>query len=321
MVKDAVTDHDKDAGAGQAEHRAAWLEQRRAMETSHQKATPDGPVGHRWWWVLNLLFSIFERLLHLTGLYRRGRDNALNITIKPLSLTLPSLPREFDGYRILQISDPHLDLLPELGARMAKLVNGMAVDLLLLTGDYRDRHRDPPDAGLALLAPVLDGIQAADGRYALLGNHDPAAAVPILENMGLTVLLNQTITLARAGAEIHLTGLDDVHSFYTQAAHDALMEPHQGCRIAAVHSAEVADYAAHAGFDLYLCGHTHGGQICPPGGRPVMRHLRRCKAYDRGLWRHGGMIGYTSLGAGVASMPIRFNCPPEVVLITLHAPE
>lgn len=311
-----MTHRDLDA----VQWQTAWFTQRRALETSRRKVSPDGPVGHRWWRGLELLFSLFERLLRLSGLYNRGRANALDITVKPLTLTLPSLPNAFDGYRILQISDPHLDLLPELADRIVPLVRAASSDLLLLTGDYRDRHQDPPEAGLALLAPILAAAEAPDGRYALLGNHDPAAAVPILEGLGLTVLLNQTVSLQRDGATIYLTGLDDVHSFYTQAARDALLEPRAGCRIAAVHSAEIADIAAEAGFELYLCGHTHGGQICLPGGRPVMSHLRRCRAYARGPWRHKGMIGYTSLGAGVANMPIRFNCPPEIVLITLRAP-
>lgn len=136
--------------------------------------------------------------------------------------------------------------------------------------------------------------------------------------MGLQVLLNQTVTIERPDGILHLTGLDDVHSFYTEAAHDALREDRTGCRIAAVHSAEVADLAAAAGVDLYLCGHTHGGQIRLPWGGPLMTRLRRCRAYSHGLWRHGNMVGYTSNGAGVATIPIRFNCPPEVALIVLR---
>ena len=68
---------------------------------------------------------------------------------------------------------------------------------MLLTGYYRDRHQDPPEAGLALLASILAAAEAPDGRYALLGNHDPVAAVPILEGLGLTVLLNQSVCLQR----------------------------------------------------------------------------------------------------------------------------
>ena len=87
-----------------------------------------------------------------------------------------------------------------------------------------------------------------------------------------------------------------------------------------MHSAEVADDADEAGYSLYLCGHTHGGQICLPGGRPLVTHLKRCRHAARGLWRQGGMTGYTSCGLGVSDLPVRFNTRGEIVLITLRRP-
>ena len=116
---------------------------------------------------------------------------------------------------------------------------------------------------------------------------------------------------------MYLTGVDDVHFFYSPAAHEALQASHSGFRIAAVHSPEAADVAAAAGVRLYLCGHTHGGQICLPGGRPLLTRLGRCRGFARGLWQCGEMVGFTSTGAGYSGIPIRFNCPPEVARITL----
>jgi predicted MPP superfamily phosphohydrolase len=80
----------------------------------------------------------------------------------------------------------------------------------------------------------------------------------------------------------------------------------------------MADYAARAGYALYLCGHTHGGQVCLPGGKPVVTHLARCRRAARGLWQWGGMTGYTTTGLGVSGPPLRFNCPGEAALITLR---
>ncbi len=300
--------------------RQAWYDQRRDLERGGHNATPKGLVHRRRWRRLEPALKVFERLLQLSGLHARGRANALDIALKTITVRLANLPAAFDGYRILQISDPHLDLLPDLADRMTALLHGVSVDLLLLTGDYRDQHDDPPEPGLALLQPIVAAVDAADGCFALLGNHDPAASVAILEDMGLQVLLNQTVSIERRHDSLHLTGLDDVHSFYTEAAHGALRNGPTGCRIAAVHSAEVADMAAAADIDLYLCGHTHGGQIRLPWGGPLISRLRRCRSYSHGLWRHGDMIGYTSNGAGVASIPVRYNCPPEVALIVLRRP-
>ena len=85
-----------------------------------------------------------------------------------------------------------------------------------------------------------------------------------------------------------------------------------------IHSAELADVAADAGFSLYLAGHTHGGQICLPGGIPIITHMSCHRHYASGLWRHGSMIGYTTTGIGVSGLPVRFNTRGEAVLITLR---
>ncbi len=124
--------------------------------------------------------------------------------------------------------------------------------------------------------------------------------------------------LERGRERITVTGLDDVHHFYTEGARQALLGGGRGFKIALVHSAEVADVAAEAGYSLYLCGHTHGGQVCLPGGRPLVTHLTQHRFAAAGLWQFGRMTGYTSRGAGVAVPPVRFNCRGEVVLITLR---
>ena len=139
-----------------------------------------------------------------------------------------------------------------------------------------------------------------------------------LENQDFEVLINRSITLTREDQRVVVTGLDDVHRFFTPHALRAMTEAPEGFRIALVHSAEVADYAAAAKYALYLSGHTHGGQICLPGGRPIVTRLRRCRHAGSGTWREGSMVGYTSCGLGVGDVPLRFNCRGEVTVITLR---
>ncbi|MGE5504702.1 MAG: metallophosphoesterase, partial [Actinomycetota bacterium] len=93
--------------------------------------------------------------------------------------------------------------------------------------------------------------------------------------------------------------------------------------IALVHSPELAPEAAAAGHRLYLCGHTHGGQISLPGGIPVLTHDQRRhgqvpRRLARGRWSHGAMTGITSTGAGASGIPLRFATPPEMLRITLR---
>jgi predicted MPP superfamily phosphohydrolase len=163
-------------------------------------------------------------------------------------------------------------------------------------------------------------VRVRERRLAVLGNHDPVEMVQALEPLGFDTLVNRSVTLTRNGQSLRITGLDDVHSFYTSAARRALDQPHEGFRIALVHSAEMADHAAAAGVGLYLCGHTHGGQICLPGGRPVFTQLVRCRHGAAGLWRHGDMVGYTSPGLGVSPPTVRFNSRGGAALITLRCP-
>jgi predicted MPP superfamily phosphohydrolase len=78
---------------------------------------------------------------------------------------------------------------------------------------------------------------------------------------------------------------------------------------------EVYCEAERAGFDVMLSGHTHGGQICLPGGIPITLDAKLPRHMGKGAWRYGKLSGYTSVGAGSSVVPVRFNCPPE---ITLH---
>src|SRR5690606_17148219 len=166
--------------------------------------------------------------------------------------------------------DPHFDSLPGTAERVAQLISGHPVDLLVLTGDYRRRVHGPYEQILPPLAAVLRAARVEDGTLAILGNHDTAEMVPSLERLGIRVLANETVTVRRGGATLHLTGFDDVHYYYTEATDAAAKAAPPGFKIALVHSPEFALHAARAGYGFYLCGHTHGGQICVPGGKPVL---------------------------------------------------
>lgn len=300
------------------EVRAAWEARRRELERSPYRSTPDGARHRRLWGVFESVSHLADWGLWSVGLHARGVRNALDLRANDFEIGFPDLPPAFDGYRILHVSDTHLDELPALAPRAAELVRRLPADLLALTGDYRARTKGPFAHSIALLKPLLDAVDAPEGRFALLGNHDSADMVAPLEALGLRVLLNETTTLRRGADALHITGVDDVHYFYTDHARWALRDAPAGFRVALVHSPELADVAAEAGFGLYLCGHTHGGQVCLPGGRPVIAHLTRCRAFAKGRWRCGDMQGYTSEGLGVSGAPLRFNSRGEVARITLR---
>ena len=258
--------------------------------------------------------SIIEGALKLSGLYWRARRNAERVTVRQHELKFSALPGSVDGYTILHISDMHVEMSEAAMEHLIKIVHGMSYDLCVLTGDYRAKTFGPFDAALrgvekvrAYLRPPIFGV---------LGNHDTVQMVPALEAMGIRMLLNECEVLARGGERIHLAGIDDAHFYRVDNIEKAASQiPSDEFSILLSHTPEIYRQAAHANFNLMLCGHTHGGQLCLPGSIPIKLEAVLPRRMGAGVWEYGDMIGYTSRGAGSSVVPVRLNCPPE---ITLH---
>ena len=156
--------------------------------------------------------------------------------------------------------------------------------------------------------------------YGVLGNHDSIQMVPDLEAMGISMLLNESIEIEHRGAVIYLAGIDDAHYFRVDNIEKAAQGiPHGEVSILLSHTPEIYRQAAHAGFNLMLCGHTHGDQICMPGGYPITLDSRCPRYMGSGPWEYHDMIAYTSAGAGTSIVSVRLNCPPEVTLHRLRS--
>jgi uncharacterized protein len=299
--------------------RLLWERGRALMEASSLNHTPIGIRSREGDRLFDRFLAVVSWGLKMLGLYRRGVRNALDIRLKTIELTFPDLPRAFDGYRILHLTDLHLDSLPGLARTVVASVAGAKANLCVLTGDYRAADDGPFDAVLGPMAELLSAVPTTDGVVGTLGNHDDHLMGRAFEDMGITMLHNERLALERGEDRVILTGIDDVHRFYTPVADEALRGSVDGFAIALVHSPEMAEEAAAAGHALYLCGHTHGGQICLPGGRPLVTHLTRNRALASGLWRCGKMIGYTGPGVGVSGLPVRYFTRGEATLFILKS--
>lgn len=272
---------------------------------------------------------ILRTVLHTGGFIARalgiaalGRRRSLAITLTELELPCLGLPRAFDGFTILHLSDPHVEAIPAIAAAAVARIEGVKVDIAVFTGDYQSDgggFQSIPERVADLMRPLVDAIDARGGVYGILGNHDSWRVVAPLESIGMHMLLNEHVSLRRGADELHIVGLDDLHAFYTEAADLVLHEPLSGFRILLAHTPELAGAAADAGFGLYLAGHTHGGQICLPGGYPLLTGLDVHKSLAAGQWRMGNMHGYTNRGLGIAAVPFRINCPAEIAVIRLRA--
>src|SRR5262249_39617103 len=94
--------------------------------------------------------------------------------------------------------------------------------------------------------------------------------------------------------------------------------PHGAIAILLSHTPEIYRQAAHAGFAIILSGHTHGGQLCLPGGVPITLDSVLPRRMGAGAWTYHTMVGYTSVGVGSSIVPARINCQPEITLHHLH---
>lgn len=292
--------------------------QRLGIEAEHEQRVFGGGLNFfhpENWYSLHTLTAYG---LRLSGLYWRGRRNTTRIVVRRNEVRIARLPAAFDGYTLLHLSDLHADLNPPAMRALAELVAGLDYDLCVMTGDYRAATFGTHEPALAAMAGLC--TQLTRPLYGVFGNHDSIRMLPGLEAMGLTMLVNEAAVLRRGDATIHLVGVDDAHYYRVDnLAQAGAAVPDDAVSILLSHTPEIYRQATHAGFDLMLCGHTHGGQICLPGGVPITIDASCPRRLAAGAWRHGDMQGYTSAGAGSCIVPVRLNCPPEVTLHRLRA--
>lgn len=254
--------------------------------------------------------------LQAVGLFNRARANSRKLTTAHNTFVLPDLPQAFEGFRILHLTDLHVDMDEHNLQAVIRQIEPLDYDLCVLTGDYRQLTFGPVEAALDGMKKLRKAIQG--DAYAVLGNHDSVRMVPALEDMGYRLLMNEMVALERDLQTLYLAGVDDAHYYKVHNLHRAGDKiPAGGTSLLLSHTPEIWREAAHAGYDIFLCGHTHGGQICLPGGIPVTLDSDCPRRLGKGAWSVNGMQGYTSPGAGTSVLNVRLNCPPEVTIHTL----
>lgn len=251
--------------------------------------------------------------IQLVGLYGRGQRNARNLQVRQNTFHLTHLPEAFHHFRILHLTDLHVDMDDRNLNALIETVIDLPYDICVLTGDYRAQTFGTIDKSIAGMQRLIAMLKQP--IYGVLGNHDSIRMLPALESMGVTMLMNETIKLERNGESIFLAGVDDPHYFRVDNLEKAAQTiPTGAVSLLLSHTPEIYRQAAHADFDIMLCGHTHGGQICLPGGIPVTLDASCPRYLGAGKWQYRMMQGYTSVGAGTSIVNVRFNCLPEVTI-------
>ncbi len=266
---------------------------------------------------LYFIYVLARKFLQSPLVYKKGYKNALDVQVTKTELSFSNLPEAFDGFRILHISDLHMDGMPDLLDVLIRTIQPLEYDLCVFTGDFREGMLGAYEEPARLAVELRKAIDAE--TLAILGNHDAVEMVSTMEEGGLPLLLNEHRVIERDGEKLVVLGVDDPHYYEADDLERALAgSPPDAFKILLAHSPEITHKALAAGVDFYLCGHTHAGQVCLPGRKPIFTVSRGPKHCKAGLWEHNGVRGYTSAGAGASSVPIRYNCPPEITIHTLR---
>lgn len=263
------------------------------------------------------LDKLLNGILRYWGLGHWGRRNAARVHLEHHTIRSAGLPPALDGFKMLQLSDLHLDLDTGILPRLVERLPRIDCDLVVVTGDFRNSTSGDFAQSLEKTGQILRAMNAP--VFGILGNHDFIEMVPGLEAAGLRILLNEGVFIEHGEARLFLAGIDDPHFYKTDdLARAGLLEPRPDTfRILLSHSPEVYREAA-SHFDLMLAGHTHGGQICLPGRIPIIRNGNCPARMLSGRWEEGRLIGYTSRGTGCCGIAARFFCPPEITLHTFR---
>lgn len=294
--------------------------------------------GRRWKW-LSLAGGIVAVVVFL-AMWWGALVNRFRIDVNEVEIEFPQLPQSFDGLRIVQISDLHVGTYGEDDSflrRLVTTVNGLHPDVVMFTGDIVNRH----SAELIPFIDVLSGLEASDGVYSILGNHDygdysdwpseeaKKADVESLSSMqadmGWNLLRNQTGYLYRGADSLAIVGVENIGDppFHIYGSLVSAY-PDAGDSVSKIllshNPAHWTDSIAdHDGVNiaLTLSGHTHAMQIEIAGLSPAaLRYPTWGGLYAD---RSGKHQLYVNIGAGTVGMPMRLGATPEITVITLKA--
>lgn len=247
-----------------------------------------------------------------------------------LEVTSPKLSNPGAPVRIVQLSDLHVERLTKRERSLVPLVAGLAPDLIVITGDFLNTSYNDDGRALADLTWLLQQFHAPGGVYAVWGTHHvdlPEVLRPVLAEAGIVILEDQAVPVKAAGQQLWLLGLNCTRDLAVDGARlRALLAdvPRDAFRLLLYHTPDLMPQAAQAGVDLYLAGHTHGGQWRVPGFGAILTSSRFWKRYEAGHHQERKTELYVSRGLGMEGFGApraRFFCPPEIVLVTLCGPE
>jgi len=255
------------------------------------------------------------------------------LTVSHLTVTSPHLPIDAKPIRLLHLSDFHVERLTRREDEVLAQIQHLQPDLIVISGDFLNLSYVHDPQARAEVQKLLRQITAPHGVYAVLGSPtvDDRNSVPSLfEGLPIRLLRDEWVQVEMAeGRQLAILGMDCSHELGPDGEKLACLVQKPGFSekpgfsqptLFLYHSPELMPQASQHGFDLYLCGHTHGGQIRLPVIGPVFTSSQLGREFVMGHYVRGRTNLYISRGIGLEGLSaprIRFLCPPEIILVTL----
>ena len=245
------------------------------------------------------------------------------LQVEQIRLPLTKLHPDLNGFTIAHFSDIHFGpyMRGPDAQQIVDQVNRLRPDLIVFTGDF---VTELAHGEAELITDMFRRLKAAQGVYAILGNHDHWTEAEVVDQAvraaGVTLLRNENRLIEFGGTGFWLAGVDDVW----EEKHDlgaALLGVGDDLPVILLaHEPDYADEVERTGrVDLQLSGHSHGGQVrLPYYGALALPYLAH--KYPIGLYQLGSTTLYTNRGVGLLAPPVRFNCRPEITLFELSRP-
>ena len=273
------------------------------------------------YWTVPVLFNLVVTGCLVDGLY----FEPLAIQVQQVNVASDRLADTTAPLRIVQLSDTHVERLTRRERDTIRLVNDLHPDLIVLTGDYLNLSYLYDKQSRTDFRYLISQLKARYGIYASWGSVDrPDFRDSLFEGLGVTVLKDAWTTVRVNGQDINLLGIDLRHELKmdTRAFRELAQElPGDGFNILLYHTPDLMPAAVASNkIDLYLAGHTHGGQIRLPIYGAIVTASAWGKRYEAGYYHDGRTTLYVNRGLGFEggdAPRIRFLCPPEIATFTL----
>jgi len=242
------------------------------------------------------------------------------VQLNTYRIPVPHLPRNFENFTIVQLTDFHYGFLMPLGIvkKIIHKANSLKKDAVVCTGDYV--HERNSLAQIDAIWPQLAKLQAPGGVYSILGNHDHwgnlSRSIYWLNRSGQNTR-HKAIPVSIGSEKIWIGGAGDYWEDEVGIDKAFGTVPEQDCKVLLAHNPDTVDTNFNTRVDLVISGHTHGGQVSIPFIGPPILPVNN-KLYSSGLVKTRKTNLYISRGLGWSILPIRFNCYPEISILKLQ---